>query len=147
MPRKVLKLGFIGGGLNSAVGNTHRISSQLDNRFILEAGCFSRNYDINHATAVEYGIDPDKVYDNWRNMLKQEKNNLDAVCILTPTSNHSEMVIEALHLGYGVICEKAMAATYNDAVHICEAVNHNKGFLAVTYNYTGYPMLRELKKS
>ena len=30
---KKLKLGFIGGGVNSAVGYTHIVASQMDNRF------------------------------------------------------------------------------------------------------------------
>lgn len=146
MSKKTLRLGFIGGGLNAAVGNTHRISSQLDNRWILEAGCFSRNYGINRATANEYGVNPDRVYDSWQDMLRKERNNLDAVSILTPTNTHSEIVISALNLGYAVICEKSMATTYDDAVDICKVVNNNSGFLTVTYNYTGYPMLRELRK-
>jgi predicted dehydrogenase len=32
-----------------------------------------------------------------------------------------------------------------DALKIKKEVENNKGFLAVTYNYTGYPMLRELR--
>ena len=41
---KILKLGFIGGGIDSAIGYTHFIASQMDHRFILEAGVFSRDY-------------------------------------------------------------------------------------------------------
>jgi hypothetical protein len=33
MPHPPLKLGFIGGGLNSAVGLTHRIAARMDGRF------------------------------------------------------------------------------------------------------------------
>jgi predicted dehydrogenase len=44
-----------------------------------------------------------------------------------------------------VICEKAMAVSSNEARLINEAVKNNNAYLAVTYNYTGYPMLRELQ--
>lgn len=141
-----LKVGFIGGGQNSAVGPTHAIACQMDKRFVLEAGCFSSNYDINLLTAVNYGVDPKRVYKNWLDLLKLERKILDAICVLTPTNYHSDIVLKALEMGYAVICEKALAGTVSEVKIICEAVKSSRGFLAVTYNYTGYPMLRELKE-
>jgi predicted dehydrogenase len=140
------KVGFIGGGLNSAVGNTHRIASQIDHRWVLEAGCFSTHHDINQETAAQWGLDPSRVYDDWRVLLSREKGKLDAIGLLTPTPEHAEMAIEALNQGYAVICEKTMATSIQEAVAICQAVEANKAFFAVTYNYTGYPMLRELRQ-
>ena len=146
MSKMPLKLGFIGGGLNSAVGNTHRIASQMDCRWLLAAGCFSRNRDINVGTATQWGIELSRVYEDWQEFLKNEKVRLDAISILTPTPAHSEMAIHAVNLGYAVICEKAMATSMEEASLICSAVESKKAFLAVTYNYTGYPMLRELRQ-
>jgi len=146
MEEKPFKLGFIGGGLNSAVGNTHRIASQMDHRWILESGCFSTNNKINNETASKWGIDKSRLYDDWRVLLNKERDKLDAVCLLTPTPAHSEMAIYALNNGFPVICEKTMATSNKEALAICRAVQANKGFLAVTYNYTGYPMLRELRQ-
>ena len=143
---EMLNLGFIGGGINSAVGNTHRIASQMDNRWLLKAGCFSRAKEINQETALNYLIEPNRLYDEWHDLLAKEKGKLDAICILTPTIVHAEMVLEALKSGYAVICEKALATTLKEATDICNVVEETSGFLAVTYNYTGYPMLRELRK-
>ncbi len=142
---KRFKLGFIGGGINSAVGNTHFIASQMDGRFVVEAGCFSRHPQINHQTSELWHISPSKLYDNWEKLLVHEAGNLDAVVVLTPTPEHLEPVIQALKQGYPVICEKALASNSADALLIKEIQAQNQGFLTVTYNYTGYPMLRELK--
>ena len=140
------RLGFIGGGINSAVGNTHRIATQMDKKWMPQAGCFSTNKEINLQTAAEFGIDPSRTYDTWGDFLGKEQGKLDAVCILTPTTKHLDMVIAAIELGYAVICEKAMTTSLKNATRICEAVRKKQGFLAVTYNYTGYPMLRELRQ-
>jgi len=140
------KIGFIGGGMNSAVGNTHRIAAQMDRRFTLEAGCFSTQKKINRETARLWGIDQSRLYDDWRVLVNAEKAKLDAICILTPTPVHSEMVIEALRKGFAVVCEKTLATSSQEAEAICQTVKKNRGFLAVTYNYTGYPMLRELRQ-
>jgi len=146
MRRIPFKIGFIGGGINSAVGNTHRIAAQMDCRFVLEAGCFSTRTKINRETARQWGVDEFRVYDDWRALLDAEKGKLDAVCVLTPTPIHAEIVVEALRKGFAVICEKTLATSSREAAAICRAVEARGGFLAVTYNYTGYPMLRELRQ-
>jgi len=140
-----LKIAFIGGAVNSSIGYTHYIASQMDNAFKLYAGAFSRNRDINKKTALSWGIDFQHLYFNWIDLLENEKDLLDAVVILTPTPNHYEIIMKALDLGYSVISEKALAMTYEEGLSIVNKVNEKKAFLAVTHNYTGYPMIRELQ--
>nr|VFK29597.1 MAG: Predicted dehydrogenase [Candidatus Kentron sp. MB] len=139
------KLGFIGGGINSAVGDTHFIASQMDGRFKVVAGCFSRHADINLQTGQKWHISAERCYSDMGRFLEEEKDRLDAIVVLTPTPAHVEPVVAALELDYPVICEKALAASVADARRIAEAQREHQGFLAVTYNYTGYPMLRELR--
>jgi len=140
-----LSLGFIGGSLHSAVGYAHRVACAMDGRWALEAGCFSRHEEENHATAAAYGVSSDRTYDTWKELLLGEKDRLDAVAILTPTPAHAEIVVDCLRAGMPVICEKALAVDSDEAKQILTALRENKGFLAVTYNYSGYPMVRELR--
>lgn len=140
-----LRLGFIGGGVNSAVGPTHFIAARMDGRFTVDAGCFSRHPDINMHTAQRWTIPPERVYSRFEDMLSAEQGSLDAIVILTPTSFHTEPVIQALRHGFPVICEKALTDSSADAQQIRQVLEATGGFLAVTYNYSGYPMLRELQ--
>ncbi|MCM8796076.1 MAG: Gfo/Idh/MocA family oxidoreductase [Candidatus Omnitrophica bacterium] len=140
-----LKLAFIGGGINSVVGYTHLIASHMDKKWILKAGSFSKEKNINLETVEKWNLKDVKVYDDWREMLKQEKGKLDAVVIITPTPDHPEFILKAIELGYPVICEKALASSVEKAKEIKKNVDSKKAFLVVTYNYLGYPMLRELK--
>ncbi len=145
MTEEPLKLGFIGGGINSAVGYTHKIASQMDNRWKLVAGCFSTHEDINFATAEKYGVEKNRVYYKYLDFLQNE-TKLDAISVLTPTIHHAEVIVEALKRGYSIICEKALTGTVHEAHKICGEVEKNNAWLAVTYNYTGYPMIRELRQ-
>ena len=140
-----LRLGFIGGGVNSAVGTTHFIAAQMDRRFRVEAGCFSRHADVNIETATHWGIAEERRHDSWQALLERERRRLDAVVVLTPTPEHTAPVLAALAAGFPVICEKALAGSSAEAALIGQRVADTGGFLAVTYNYTGYPMLRELR--
>lgn len=141
-----LKVGFIGGGLNSAVGYTHFNASRLDAHFRVEAGCFSRDANHNQHTAVTYGVLPERTYGSWEVMLDREQGRLDAVVILTPTPSHAEIVLSAIDAGYAVICEKALAVSSEECSEIETKVTQADGYLAVTYNYSGYPMVRELHR-
>ena len=140
-----LQLGFIGGSLQSAVGTTHKIACQMDSRWELVSACFSIDPESNSSTAEAWGVSSDRLYDSWNELLIAERGVLDAIVVLTPTPSHAEIVVLALELGFAVICEKAMAVSSKEAKQISDAVKKNKGFLAVTYNYTGYPMIRELQ--
>lgn len=143
---KSLRLGFIGGALDSAVGYTHFNASRLDGYFRVDAGCFSRCGEQNERTANVYGVSPERSYSDWLTLLEQEKGQVDALVILTPTPSHAEIVTAAIEAGYPIICEKALATSTDECIQIENAVKANRGYLAVTYNYSGYPMVRELRR-
>jgi len=142
---KVLNIGFIGGGINSAIGTTHKIASQMDSKFKLISGSFSRNKDINLKTINKWMIS--SCYTSYIDFLDSEKEKLDAVVILTPTDSHTQIILDilSLNLNLPIICEKTLTNSITDAFSIREKLKHNNGFLLTTYNYTGYPMIRELE--
>jgi predicted dehydrogenase len=146
MNRETLSLGFIGGGWNSAVGTTHFIASRMDGLFSVNAGVFSRHAEVNQQTASRWDVAEARTYDTIDKLLDRESGKLDAIVVLTPTPDHTEPVLQALERGFAVICEKALATSIDDALRITRAVEASGGFLAVTYNYTGYPMVRELRR-
>jgi predicted dehydrogenase len=142
---KPMSLGFIGGSLHSAVGYTHFVASSMDNKWTLDAGCFSPNTQRNHESARVYGVADDRTYSTWHDLIQKEKKRLDAIVVLIPTPAHYEIVMACLDEGIPVICEKSLATNSIDVEKILEKLNLKKGFLAVTYNYSGYPMVRELR--
>jgi predicted dehydrogenase len=143
-PRK-LRVAFLGGGIDSAVGQVHQIAIGMDQRFDLVAGCFSREMEINQSSGVAYGVDPDHVYPSLEDLIAAEAKSIDAFVVVTPTDQHLDHVLRCVTAGIPVICEKALALDDAEAMKIKEALDRHNGYLAVTYNYLGYPMLRELK--
>jgi len=140
------RLAFVGGAPNSAVGYAHFVAARMDGLWDLQAGAFSRQPDVNAKAAEVYGVARERSYGGLEELLDKEGDNLDAISILTPTPDHCEMVLECLRRGVPVICEKALAMTSEEAGRIRKVCAENKGFLAVIYNYSGYPMVRELRR-
>lgn len=142
---KTLKLAFVGGAPNSAAGYAHYVASRMDGVWRLEAGAFSRNAETNRAAADTYGVPPSRTHDSLDALLTHESGAIDAVVVLTPTPDHARMVEQSLRKGLPVICEKALAMTSAEARALQELCAEENGFIAVIYNYSGYPMVRELR--
>lgn len=62
-------------------------------------------------------------YRDFDTMLKREE--LDVVAICTPTFLHTDMVVKSAEAGIQIFCEKPLAHTVNDAVHMIDAVKKN----------------------
>ena len=140
-----LKIACIGGGYNSAIGRVHQIASQMDQKFEVVAGCFSLEAEENIYTANQYNVSAERTYPSLQDLLQNEAEMIDAIIILTPTDQHAGQVIQCLEMNLPVISEKALATSSEDISSIKKQIKRTKGFLAVTYNYLGYPMIRELK--
>ncbi len=138
------KLAFIGGSINSIAGYPHFIASQMDKRFEVIAGAFSTDTNINQQTASQWKIP--KVYDRWQELIKNEKSNVDAIVVLTPTPLHHNIICELLKEDIPIICEKPLVSSLEEVEDIEKLYDKNRHFLVITNNYSGYPMVRELQE-
>lgn len=142
MARRRLKIGFIGGGINSAIGHVHRSAVSMDGLYSIEGGVFSRNFDINRRSAEEYCFDERRAYASVDELLQNA--NLDLVSILTPSPNHVDMISILNERGVSVVCEKPLLSSLDEWARVKDVWNGN-GKLFTVYNYTGYPMVREAR--
>lgn len=143
---KILNLGFIGGGLNSTIGKIHYLASKLDNKWKLVSGVFSRNKSVNFQSGISYNIDVKRTYSSVEKFIQNESKKLDAVAVLTPTPNHFQILRKLLKTKIPIISEKPLINSQSQMHNLNEIFSKNKKMIRVTYNYTGYPILRELKE-
>jgi len=143
--KKVFNLGVIGGSINSTIGQTHFISSKLDGKWKFVSGVFSRNSKDNAKSAIKYGIDKNRIYKNISIFLEKEKSKIDAILVLTDTPSHVEILKKIFSFSIPVICEKPLFSDKNETKKLEKFIKKEQ-FLKVTYNYAGYPLVREIKK-
>ena len=146
-----LRLGLLGGGGNSLIGVLHRVASSMFNQFEIVGGVFNRDLEENISSAKEIGLKTDRVYKDLDSLVEQENalpkgDRMQVVSILTPNFLHFPMAKKLLENGFHVICEKPMTTTYEEAKILEEIQNKFKTIFAVTYTYTGYPMIRQMKE-
>ena len=140
--------GLIGGGEGSQIGATHRIAAGLDGAFQLAAGALDINATRAREYAVRLGIEKDRAYGDWREMLDGEQSRSDRVALVTvatPNSTHFEITRAFLRAGFDVLCEKPLTTTLEEAEEIVRTARENGRICAVNYGYTGYALVRHAR--
>ena len=140
---------MIGGGEGAFIGAVHRIAARLDDRYELVAGVFSSDAQRSRDSGADLLIDPRRSYASVDEMVRAESaraDRIDVAAIVTPNHLHYSDAKKFLEAGYHVICDKPMTTTVADAADLVTSAERAKRVLAVTYNYSGYPLVRQAKE-
>jgi predicted dehydrogenase len=143
-----LRIGMVGGGKGSFIGPAHRLGATMDGRFAIVAGALSSTPALARESGRAAGIADDRIYDDYRKMAAAEAarpDGMEVVAIMAPNHLHHAMCKTFLEAGFDVICDKPLTHRLSEAVELRELAKAKNRFLGVTYNYTGYPMVREAR--
>jgi predicted dehydrogenase len=145
-----LRMGLIGGGQGAFIGGVHSRAATLDHRAALVAGALSSDPAKAKASAVDYGIAPDRAYGSYKEMLEGEKkrpegDRIDFVGIATPNHTHFEIARAFAEAGFNVVCDKPLTFDLAQAEELAKIVQRTRVVFAVTHNYTGYPLVRQAR--
>ena len=145
---KKLNWGMIGGGQGSQIGPAHRLGAGLDNKYSFVAGALDHNPDVGRSFAQSLGIQSERAYGDWREMLAGEKNRhdrVDLVTVATPNATHFEITKAFLEGGFHVLCEKPMTMTVEEGEEIVRISQATGKLCAVNYGYSGYSLVRHMR--
>jgi predicted dehydrogenase len=148
MTKARLRMGMVGGGPGSFIGPVHRIAAELDREIELVAGAFSSDAARSGQAGESYRIDPARAYADLDTMLREEtarEDGIDFVAVTTPNFHHLPAVKAALAAGVPVICDKPATATLAQAEEMAALVADAGLPFALTYTYSGYPLVREAR--
>jgi predicted dehydrogenase len=143
-----IRYGMVGGGQGAFIGGVHRIAARMDGEFQLVAGALSSDPARAKASAAELGLDPERSYGTYQEMAKAEagrKDGIEAVAIVTPNHMHFGPAKAFLEAGIHVICDKPLTSSLADAKKLAAIVEKTGKLFVLTYNYTGYPMIRQAR--
>ena len=148
---KKIKLGILGGGGDSLIGILHRVASAMYDQYELVGGVFNPDIRESRSFAEEIGIGTSRIYKDLEEMIAEENKlsegeRIQVVSVLTPNFLHFPMAKKLLENGFHVICEKPMTTTFEEAKILSETQESSNSIFAVTYTYTGYPMVRQMRE-
>ena len=144
-----LRYGMVGGGQGAFIGDVHRKSIAIDSLAELAAGCFSRSAENTAATGAALGVAPDRCYKTFEEMAESEAkrpDKIDFVVIVTPNNTHYAASKAFLNKGIHVVCDKPLVWEVAEAQELMDLAKKNKLLFGVTYSYTGYPAVKQIRE-
>jgi len=134
-----VKVGVIGAGL---FGETHAsVYSELPDVELVAVA----DVRADRAKEVAGKCGAKSYYDDWRRLV--ERDDIDAVSVVTPESMHREPVIEAANAGKHILVEKPIATTLGDADAMISAVERNNVKLMVGHILRFTPGYVQIKQA
>jgi predicted dehydrogenase len=144
-----IRLGMVGGGQGAFIGAVHRMAARLDGHYEFCAGALSSNPERAIVSAREVGLAEDRSYASYQDMIAGEAlraDGIEVVAVVTPNHLHFPVTKACLEAGLHVICDKPLTVTVEEARDLRRIAEAADRILAVTYNYSGYPMIRQAQE-
>jgi len=146
-----LRYAMVGGGRDAFIGAVHRKAIALDGQAELVAGALSSSAEKAQASGRDLLLADDRNHGDWQRLLDDElkrpaHERIDFVSIVTPNHVHFPVAQAFVEAGFHVVCDKPLVHTREQADALVAAVARKGTVFAVTYNYTGYPMVREARE-
>ena len=145
-----LRMGMVGGGRDAFIGAVHRTAACLDGRVKFVAGALSSTPEKAKASGRDLGLEDRRNYGSWREMLEGESalpedERINFVSIVTPNDTHFPVADAFVNAGFNVVCDKPLVHTSEQARALAESIQLRNVVFAVTYNYSGYPMVKQAR--
>ncbi len=151
VPHRKLRYAMVGGGRDAFIGAVHRKAAALDSQIDLVAGAFSSTPDKARASGCDLFLADSRNHGTWQELLADElkrdaSDRIDFVSIVTPNHLHHPVALAFVQGGFHVVCDKPLVHTFAQAQELVNAVAKSGTVFGVTYNYTGYPMVRQMRE-
>ncbi len=148
-PRK-LRMGMVGGGRDAFIGGVHRRAALFEGNVELVSGAFSSTPEKSKASGRDLLLPEERVYGSYQEMIEKElalpeEERIDFVSVVTPNHMHYPVAKAFVEAGFHVACDKPLVHTVEQAKDLVRAVKDKGVVFAVTYNYTGYPMVKQAR--
>lgn len=146
-----LRYAMVGGGRDAFIGAVHRHAMALDGQYELVAGALSSSPQKSRESGRDLGLADDRNHGTWQELLADERarppaQRAEVVAIVTPNHLHHDVARAFVDAGFHVVCDKPLVHTIAQAEELAALVAARGTLFAVTYNYTGYPMVREARE-
>jgi len=141
---------MVGGGRDAFIGAVHRHAIALDGQCELVAGALSSRAEKARASGRDLFLADDRNHGDWQALLLDElkrpaHERIDFVVIVTPNHVHFPVAQAFVEAGFHVVCDKPLVHTRAEADALVAAVKRQGTVFGVTYNYSGYPMVRQAR--
>ena len=151
MANQKLRFAMVGGGRGAFIGAVHRRAAGFHGGIELVAGALSADPEKARLSGQDLGLPPARNHADWQALLNDELNRpmeerIHFVSIVTPNHMHFPVAKAFTEAGFNVVCDKPLTHTSEQAEELLRLSRERATIFGVTYNYTGYPMVRQARE-
>jgi len=150
MRNQKLRYAMVGGGRDAFIGAVHRRAAGFHNGMELVSGALSSEPEKARLSGEDLGLEPGRNHADWQTLLNDElkrpaAERIHFVVIVTPNHMHYPVARAFTEAGIHVVCDKPLVHTSEQAAELLRLARQHETLFGVTYNYTGYPMVRQAR--
>lgn len=151
---KYLKIGMIGGGMKSFMGNIHRKAIDKVGNIKIVGGSFGTSKQASYDFIKPLNLKVDDLYSSYRDFLRSQKSRkggdkLLFVSAVLPNTMHYPIAMTAMDCGIPILGEKPFTSNLDEAANLVRKQKSTKVPYRIAMVYPAYSQLvraRELLK-
>ena len=147
---KKVRVGMVGGGLESFMGSIHRAAIEQSGCVELVCGAFGSSRQSSFETGKAFGLPPRRVYGTYRDMFRREAvlpedERMAFVVILAPNTMHYPVAMSAIDANFPILSEKPCTCNMDEALNLTRKQQSSGLPYGIAMVYASYPMLQQAK--
>lgn len=144
---KTLRVGIVGGGNDSFIGDIHRAAIKQCGRLELVCGAFGSTRQSSFETGKRLELPTRRSYGTYRDMFRREATlpedeRMDFVSILAPNAMHYPVAMSSIDAGFSVFSEKPFTCNLDEGLNLTRKQQASGLVYGIAMVYQGYPALQ-----
>ncbi|MBO5940931.1 MAG: Gfo/Idh/MocA family oxidoreductase [Kiritimatiellae bacterium] len=144
--KKIYKIGMIGGGMKSFMGNIHRQAIENVGNLKIVGGSFGTSKQASYDFIKPLGLNVDDLFPSYRDFLRREKaqkgdKKLLFVSAVLPNTMHYPIAMTAMDCGVPILGEKPFTSNIDEAANLVRKQKATKVPYRIAMVYPAYSQL------
>ncbi len=147
---KLTRVGMVGGGLESFMGDIHRAAIEQSGVAELVCGAFGSTRHSSFEAGKRLNIPTRRAYGTYRDMFRREATlpageRMDFVVILAPNTMHYPVAMSAIDANFPVFSEKPYTCNLDEALNLTRKLQNSGLAYGIAVIYPAYPALQKAR--
>ena len=144
--KKSFKIGMVGGGMKSFMGNIHRQAIKKAGNLKIAGGSFGTSKQASYDFIKPFGLNVDDLFQSYRDFLRREKtrkgdDKLLFVAAVLPNTMHYPIAMTAMDSGVPILGEKPFTSNLDEAANLVRKQHATKVPYRIAMVYPAYSQL------
>lgn len=147
---KLIRVGMVGGGSDSFMGDIHRAAIRESGAVELVCGSFGSTRHSSYEMCKQLELPTKRSYGTYRDMLRREtsvpeEERMQFVSIVAPNTMHYPISMSSIDAGFPIMTEKPFTCNIDEALNLTRKLRESGLLYGVAIVHAAYPALQRAR--